>query len=70
MTGEKRFAAVHGRAPDGILKQVRVHVDMTVLEEHPEAGMTLSMYASAKPRFDLRDTRAALDFYPQSFGAL
>ena len=58
MASEERVAAIHGRAPDGVLDQVRVHVDMPVLEEQPEAGLTLQHVGKRQSQLRLaRHTR-------------
>ena len=40
VTGEQCISARHGRAADGVFDQVRVHIDMAVVQEQSEALLT------------------------------
>jgi hypothetical protein len=41
VAGKQRVAAVHGRAADGVFDKVGVDVDAAVVQEQPEAVLTL-----------------------------
>ena len=59
VAGKKRVAAIHGRAADGVLDQVGVHVDMAIFEEELEAASPPQHVGKRHTKFGFaRDARS------------
>jgi hypothetical protein len=64
MTGEECIATIHGRAANGVFDQVRVHVDMTVVQKEAKAILTFQDIGHGFSEFGFARHAGGLCFQP------
>jgi hypothetical protein len=64
MAGEERIATVHGRAADRVFDQVRIHVDMTVVQKEAKAILTFQYIGHGFSEIGFARHTACLCFQP------